>query len=72
MIAGFQVIAQIKNTGEFHKLYVSQSMDLYTPVTVPVEKNGEYQVSIFVIRDRTGILYSKVDYEDIVKVRNTG
>ena len=31
-------------------------MDLHTPVTVPVERDGEYQVSIFAIREEMGIL----------------
>ena len=31
-------------------------MDLHTPVTVPVERDGEYQVSIFATREGMGIL----------------
>ena len=31
-------------------------MDLLTPVTVPVESDGEYQVSIFAIKEGMGIL----------------
>ena len=54
--AGIQVIVQSTNVSEVHKLYVNQSMDLDTPVTVPVERDGEYQVSIFAIREGMGIL----------------
>ena len=54
--AGIQVIVQSANVSEVHKLYVNQSMDLHTPVTVPVERDGEYQVSIFAIREGMGIL----------------
>ena len=50
------MIVQSTNVSEVHKLYVNQSMDLHTPVTVPVERDGEYQVSIFVIREGMGIL----------------
>ena len=37
-------------------------MDLHTPVTVPVERDKEYHVSIFAIRNGTGILGSNVQY----------
>ena len=50
------MIVQSTNVSEVHKLYVNQSMDLHTPVTVPVERDGEYQVSIFAIREGMGIL----------------
>ena len=60
--AGIQVIVQSANVNEVHKLYVNQSMDLHTPVTVPVERDGEYQVSIFAIREGIGILGSGVGY----------
>ena len=60
--AGIQVIVQSANVNEVHKLYVNQSMDLHTPVTVPVERDGEYQVSIFAIREGMGILGSGVEY----------
>ena len=60
--AGIQVIVQSTNVSEVHKLYVNQSMDLHTPVTVPVERGGEYRVSIFAIRNGTGILGSTVQY----------
>ena len=62
LAAGIQVIVQSTNVSEAHKLYVNQSMDLHTPVTVPVERGGEYHVSIFAIRNGTGILGSTVQY----------
>ena len=45
-------------------------MDLHTPVTVPVERDGEYQVSIFAIREGMGILGSSysVGYTEQVMV----
>ena len=67
---GIQVIVQLYNASEVHKLYVNQSMDLHTPVTVPVERDGEYQVSIFAIREGMGILGSTMQYTKIVKVGN--
>ena len=54
--AGIQVIVQSASVSEVHKLYVNQNMDLHTSVTVPVERDEEYQVSIFAIREGMGIL----------------
>lgn len=68
MATGIQVIAQLSDTNEVHKLYINQNMDLQTPVTVPVERAGEYQVSIFFIREGMGILNSTVEYAGKVTV----
>ena len=65
---GIQVIVRSTNVSEVHKLYVNQSTDLHTPVTVPVERDGEYQVSIFAIREGMGILGSGVEYTEHVTV----
>ena len=59
---GTQVIVQSTNVSEVHKLYVNQSMDLHTPVTVPVKRDGEYQVSVFATRKGIGILVSTMQY----------
>ena len=66
---GIQVVAQLRNASEVHKLYVNQSMDLHTPVTVPVERDGEYQVSIFAIREGMGILGFNMHYVKLVTVK---
>ena len=63
-----QVIVQSANASEVHKLYVNQSIDLNTPVTVSVERDGEYQVSIFATREGMGILGSYVQYTTKVTV----
>ena len=56
MATGFQMIAQLDSSKEVHKLHINQSMDLQTPVTVEVEESGVYQVTIFAIREGTGIV----------------
>ena len=56
--SGFQVIAQLCNANEIQKLYANQSMDPHTPVTVEVERDGLYRVTVFVIREGRGILDS--------------
>ena len=53
------MIAQLNNSSEVHKLHISQSTDLQTPVTVEVEESGMYQVAIFAIREGTGIVGSR-------------
>ena len=63
-----QVIVVPRDNSDVHKLYINQSMDLHTPVTVPVERDGEYQVSIFAIREGMGILGSGVGYTEHVMV----
>ena len=68
---GIQVIVLSTNVNEVHKLYVNQSMDLHTPVTVPVERDGEYQVSIFAIKEGMGILGPTGQYNKIIVVGTT-
>ena len=65
---GIQVIVQSINVSEVHKLYVNKSIDLDTPVTVSVEPDGDYQVTIFAIRRGIGILESDVGYTEHVMV----
>ena len=68
LMPGFQVIAQLTNASELQKLYVNQSMDPYTPVTVEVERDGLYQVTIFPMREGRGILDSRVECTEHVLV----
>ena len=69
--AGIQVIVQSTNVSEVHKLYVNQSMDLNTPVAVPVERDGKYHISIFAIREGMGILESTWQYDVMTSVATT-
>ena len=62
LVTGFQMIAQLNDSNEVHKLHINQSMDLRTPVTVEVEEDGMYQVAVFAIREGTGIVGSYVGY----------
>ena len=70
-VDGIQVVVQSTNVSKVHKLYVNQSMDLHAPVTVPVERDGEYHVSIFVIREGMGILGPTGQYSNIIVVGTT-
>ena len=66
LVTDFQMIAQLIDSSEVHKLHINQSMDLQTPVTVEVEESGVYQVTIFVIKEKTGIVGSFVGHVQIV------
>ena len=62
------MIAQLSNASEVQKLYVNQSMAPHTPVTVEVERDGLYQVTIFPIREGRGILESGAVQTQLVAV----
>ena len=70
MATGFQMIAQLSDSSEVHKLHINQSMDLQTPVTVEVEESGVYQVTIILIIEDAGIVGSgvRVEYAEEVMV----
>ena len=71
LVTGFQMIAQLSSSHEVHKLHINQSTGLQTPVTVEVEEDGMYQVTIFAIREGTGIMGSKsyaLDVEAVLVV----
>ena len=68
MSDGLQMIVQSSNVSEAHKLYVNQSRAPQTPVTVQVEREGLYQVTILGMRGGRGILDSRVKYTEQVEV----
>ena len=67
---GFQMIAQLSNLTEVHRLYANKTTDCQTPASVVVEENGMYQVTIFAIRGRRGIVDSHVEYSRQITVDN--
>ena len=69
--SGFQVIVQLNDVREVRKLYVNHTMG-QTPVTVPVEKDGEYLVFVFAIKEGgMGILGSTVHFRGQVMYKET-
>ena len=66
LTSGFQVIARLSDASEAQKLYVNQSMDPHTQVTVEVERDGLHQVTIFPIREGRGILDSNAETHAII------
>ena len=65
---GFQVIAQLSSFSEVNRLYVNKTTDRQTPVSVLVEENGLYQVTVFAIRGGRGIVGTNVEYMEMVMV----
>ena len=69
--SGLQVIVQLKSASGVQKLYSNQSMDPHTPVTVEVERDGLYQVTVFPITEGRGILDSSTIHTQLVTVTTT-
>ena len=63
-VTGFQIIVQLNNVDEVHKLHINCTTEHLSPgpVTVRVEESGTYHIAIFpIIRDR-GIVNTSVEY----------
>ena len=61
------MIVQLGDPDQVHKLYVNQTRDRQRSVTVEVEENGSYLVSVIPVFERIGIIGSNVEYrEEIV------
>ena len=63
-VTGFQIIVQLNNVDEVHKLYINSTTEhLFPgPVTVQVEESGTYHVAIFPIMGERGIMNKSVEY----------
>ncbi len=62
---GFQMIVHQSNA---HRLYVNKTADRQIPASVVVEGKGLYQVTIFAIREGSGIVDSGVEYINLLMV----
>ena len=70
MVTGLQVLAQPADFDGLGKLYANHTIKNQTSVTVEVEQNGEFLVSIIPIVGDTGIVNSSVEYSKVVVVHN--
>ena len=68
---GFQVIAQLSNSSKVHRLDVNKTTDRQTPVTVLVEEDGQYLVTIFAIGEQRGILDSNIEDMTYVMINDS-
>ena len=67
------MLVQQGDPDQVHKLYVNQTRDQQSLVSVEVEENGTYLVSITPVLEITGIIGSVVEYrEEIVLPFKTG
>ena len=64
LATGFLLIVQLGDPDQVHKLYVNQTRDWQNSVSVEVEENGTYLVSVIPILEETGIIGSNVEYRD--------
>ena len=60
MVINYQMTARLDQTNKVQKLYSNQSLDPSTPVTLQVERDGLYLVTILAIIQSRGILDSMV------------
>ena len=67
-IDGYLVLAQNNDMSKVRKLYINQTTNVSSPVTILVEESGEYKVSVFPIMEETGILFSSVEYISLLDV----
>ena len=69
-VTGFQIIVQLNNADEVHKLYINGTTEHLSPgsVTVQVEENGTYHVAIFPIMGERGIVDTTIVYSQEISV----
>ena len=69
-VTGFQIIVQLNNVTEVHKLYINSTTEHLSPgpVTVQVEENGTYHVAIFPIMGEKGIVNTAIAYSEVLSL----
>ena len=64
LATGFLMLVQQGDPDQVHKLYVNQTRDQQSLVSVEVKENGTYLVSVIPVFEETGIIGSNVEYRD--------
>ena len=69
-VTGFQMIVQLNNITEVHKLYINSTTEHLSPgpVTVRVEESGTYHVAIFPIMGEMGIVDTTIAHSEVLSV----
>ena len=69
-VTGFQIIVQLNNVDEVHKLLIYGTTEHLStgPVTVRVEESGTYHVVIFPIMGEKGIVNTTIAYSQVLSV----
>ena len=71
LVTGFQMIAQLNVLTEVQRIHAAKAIDGQTSARVFVPESGKYQVTIFAIKERQGILNSGVEISQEVSVLTT-
>ena len=69
-VTGFQIIVQLNNVDEVHKLYINSTTEHLSPgpVTVQVEESGIYHVAIFPLKGERGIVNTTIVYSKMLSI----
>ena len=69
-VTGFQIIVQLNNVDEVHKLYINGTTEHLSPgpVIVRVEESGSYHVTIFPVMGDRGIVDTTIAYSEVLSV----
>ena len=62
------MITQRDHSNEVHKLYINQTTHQENSVSIEVEMNGVYLVSIIPILEGIGIINSSVEHREMIQV----
>ena len=69
-VTGFQIIVQLNDVDEVHKLHINCTTEHLSPgtVTVQMEESGSYHVVIFPIMGERGIVDTTIAYSEVFSV----
>ena len=69
-VTGFEMIIQLNNVDEVHKLYINGTTEHLSPgpVTVQVEESGIYHVAIFPLMGEKGIVNTTKAYSQVLPI----
>ena len=67
-VTGFQIIVQLNNVTEVHKLHINCTTEHLSPgpVTVQVKENRTYHVAIFPLMGERGIVNTTIMYSQVL------
>ena len=69
-VTGFQIIVQLNNIDEVHKLIINGTIEPLSPgpVTVRVEESGIYHVAIFPLMGERSIVNTTIVYSQMLSL----
>ena len=69
-VTGFQIIVQLNNVDEVHKLHINSTTEHLSPgpVTAQVEESGIYHVAIFPLMGEKGTVNTTIAYSQVLPI----